>query len=620
MVIRLYHRDASFTDLNTLGVIDLKQFEQKRSLMGDDVVNLEFATNVVIPFAIGDYIMVFGNRYTLNRLPQMTKLSRNNFNYECEFESLQYQLGRVNFMNVTFSAGVSEAAPNFFVGEFSLTGNAGLFVETVVYNMHRLAEYEDIDWNIGTTYTTDVRTLDFSGENCLSALHKVCEEFDIEFTITQVGTNAYINLFAKGGAGSLTGLTFEYGRHEALYEIKRLNVDSSNIITALLCLGSSKNLPANYRGFSPRLKLPSNEMSIITDAEKIELYGFSEGLKIFEQIYPHFDGSVTSMGTIGTTYTEFYDAAMPFDLNATSGGSTLYIIAGTTPKIHFNTGNLAGYEFDLSSYDHATKKFRILSFTDERGQRFPDPATGAFQPAAGDDYVILDIRPPQSYIDAAESALETAGQAEYLKVSQPQVKYEVRPQHAYIADNFEGYATLNCFSPGDNVTILDTQVGVNKLMRIVSFTRQIIQPSVYTIDLDDYVRKTRRFINKNQAVKIYNGVQLFNLTDPSWRRRVQQAVIIQERIVTQGEVNIRYGIDIELNPGSNTIEFLSPADWGTDSYFLLAVPYNSSGNQLYFSSTPVKTTTGFTCVVPAEFTDVFMSYFAVKGNPTTEAP
>lgn len=620
MVIKVYHRDGSSYYLNNLGTLAPGKFEQKRALMGDDIVNLDFEISATVPFALGDYIMVFNNRYTLNRMPTMTKVNKTRYSYECEFEGLQYQLNRVSFLNVTSAVGTSESVPNYFVGEFSLTGNADLFVEVIVYNMARLAEFEDIDWNIGTTYTTDVRTFDFSAENCLSALHKVCEEFDIEFTVTQIGTNAYINLFAKSGAGAVKGMTLEYGKQNALYELKRTNVDTSNVVTALYALGASKNLAANYRGYSPRLKLPGSELSLIMDSEKIDLYGFNESVKFFDEIYPHREGTISSMGTIGTTYTEFYDSSMSFDLNATGTGGTLYIIAGTTPKIHFNTGNLAGYEFDLSTYDHATKKFKIVAFTDERGQRFPDPNAAVFKPGVGDKYVILDIRLPQAYIDTAEAALYVAGLAEYNRISQPQVKYDLKLDALFIREYFALASDDNYFYPGDVVTIADTQIGVNKQMRVMSFTREIVRPEIYTIELDDYVRKTRRFINKNQAVKIYNGVQLFNLTDPTWRRRIQQAVIIQERIITQGEINLRYGYDIEVSPGSNTIEFLSPSTWGTTDYFLQAFIYNSAKEPLYFSATPVKLSTGFTCVVPAEFTDAFVAFQAIKGNPTTEAP
>ena len=48
-----------------------------------------------------------------------------------------------------------------------------------------------------------------------------------------------------------------------------------------------------------------------------------------------------------------------------------YLIAGTPAKLHFNKGNLAGYDFELlalTGYNHATKCFKVKQFTDEEGK------------------------------------------------------------------------------------------------------------------------------------------------------------------------------------------------------------------------------------------------------------
>lgn len=61
-----------------------------------------------------------------------------------------------------------------------------------------------------------------------------------------------------------------------------------------------------------------------------------------------------------------------FDLNAKgSDGSTLYLLGDVAAKVKFQTGQLAGYEFDIHSYDHATRTFVLKRFTDENGMVFP---------------------------------------------------------------------------------------------------------------------------------------------------------------------------------------------------------------------------------------------------------
>lgn len=75
-----------------------------------------------------------------------------------------------------------------------------------------------------------------------------------------------------------------------------------------------------------------------------------------------------------------------FDLNAkeADGKTTKYLIEGTNAKIKFESGQLAGYEFDLHSYEHGTHKFVINKFQDENGTVFPSETSGAFQISVGD--------------------------------------------------------------------------------------------------------------------------------------------------------------------------------------------------------------------------------------------
>lgn len=103
----------------------------------------------------------------------------------------------------------------------------------------------------------------------------------------------------------------------------------------------------------------------LEDKESIGIYGVKEGEKNYSDIKPQRVGTVTALGKDVIT---FVDETM-FDLNAKDkdGKSTKYLIAGTNAKIKFESGQLAGYEFDLHTYDHATHTFVINKFTDDNG-------------------------------------------------------------------------------------------------------------------------------------------------------------------------------------------------------------------------------------------------------------
>ena len=63
-----------------------------------------------------------------------------------------------------------------------------------------------------------------------------------------------------------------------------------------------------------------------------------------------------------------------FDLNEKdSDGQTKWLIKDTLAKIKFvGNCNLSGYQFDVASYDTATKTFTLNIYEDKRGLKIPD--------------------------------------------------------------------------------------------------------------------------------------------------------------------------------------------------------------------------------------------------------
>ena len=62
----------------------------------------------------------------------------------------------------------------------------------------------------------------------------------------------------------------------------------------------------------------------------------------------------------GTVFSKFSDSTM-FNLNETEsdGKTTKYLLTGGIGKGAFQYGNLAGYEFEIHAYDHATHTFTL---------------------------------------------------------------------------------------------------------------------------------------------------------------------------------------------------------------------------------------------------------------------
>lgn len=470
-------RDYGFTWplLTKAAMTVVTKAEQRKTLMGENIVAMSVESAVKLDFNLRDYITVFGEKYFLNAIPKFVKNGVRKFAYEIIWEGRQYDLLKPFYLDEDID-GVSISP------DFSLTGTLELFMDVLINNANRI--FGSGFWVLGDCPETDYKTLTFSNEKCLAVLQRLCKDdcFRKEFEIIETTGHCTINI--KEEIGETLTDVYEYGKGKGLYNLTRNPVSEKEVVTRLYVFGSNKNLQSDYRGYSQRLKLPENDLSYIQDSGKITEFGLNEGVKIFEDIYPHRTGTVTSLGD---STEEFLDSSMDFDLKAVDeSGNTLYLIAGMAAKIHFNTGNLAGYEFGVEDYDHATKKFKILPFTDERGQMFPDPNSSAFQVAATDEYVILDIRMPDSYITAAETALQTAGDAWYELVSRDRLQYSQTFDELYFKQKYEGEDTVNVFAIGDYVPIKDTDLGVDRAIRLKSFKRDVQYLYRYNLDLYDY--------------------------------------------------------------------------------------------------------------------------------------
>lgn len=226
-----------------------------------------------------------------------------------------------------------------------------------------------------------------------------------------------------------------------------------------------------------------NENSYIDNDAAIALFGVIEKVVIFDDIYPHRIGTVTG---IGDTYLKFIDSGM-FDLNAVDGsGNTLYLLPGLEAKIHFNTGNLAGYEFTINNYNTASKMFSLNSIVDERSLEIPNPDESAFKINVGDKYVIIDIKLPAFYITEAENELYNTAFDWLVKYSNYHVLYDLEIDEKYMkANSF----TLGV---GDEILVEDEELGLMDMMRILEVRRNLVHEFKYEVKLSETQFKQKR--------------------------------------------------------------------------------------------------------------------------------
>lgn len=487
--------------------------KQTWALNAEDTIAITVVSPFPQSYGIGDVITVFGRDYRLNRLPKVSKTGMQEYQYDLEFEGIQYDL-----MRVTYDVNINTTNNQLqdIQGD-SLTGDLKRFMEVLISNANRVFPGK---WALGVCPETDGdNTLTFSeSDNCLSVLQTLCSEdkFGVEFEIERVNGVYVINI--KKTIGQTLPFVLEYGKGKGLYSISRENVSSSNIVTRLKVYGSTENITSKYRADRLCMFGKDKASSYIEKADAVAKYGIFEGRKNFD-IKPTFTGKVSSV--VDGDVLSFIDTSFPFDINAkNASGETLYLISGVSAKVHFNSGNLAGYEFEVHAYDHATHKFTLVKQTDDRGNVFPSETSPAFQISQNDTYKVLDIAYSRDIEEAAEKKLAEEGNKYYDQNSQPKVQYSVSVTKAYIENKLAlSDGITNVFAPGDYLPIKDDEIGVDKSIRIKSFTRNVLDPYDYSLTISDTQTKgdiTTRVIS--DLVDIDKVLTINNLKDPAQAR------------------------------------------------------------------------------------------------------
>lgn len=533
--------------------------KQTWALNAEDTISITVVSPFPQSYGIGDAITVFGRDYRLNRLPKVKKSGFAEYQYDLEFEGIQYDLLRVTY-DVNINTTKNELQD---IQGDSLTGDLKRFMDVLISNANRVFPNK---WALGKCpETVGDKTLTFAeNDNCLSVLQNLCsaDNFGVEFDIVKVNGVYTINLYEK--VGSVLPFTLEYGKGKGLYSINRDNVSSSNIITRLKVFGSTENITSKYRADRLCMYGKDKSSSYIEKAEAVAKYGIFEGRKNFDDIKPTFTGKITAI--VDGDVLSFIDETFPFDIKKTNAdGETEYMIAGVSPKVHFNSGNLAGYEFEVHDYDHATHKFTLIKQTDDRGNVFPSETSPAFRFAKDDTYKVLDIAYSKEIEEAAENLLAEQGNKYYDENCQPKVQYSIEVTKSFVEKYFGGSdGVVNVFKPGDCLPIKDDEIGVDKAIRIKSFTRNVLDPYDYALTISDVSTKadiiTRVISEIGDIDKVIN---INNLKDPAqaranWRssREVLNMVFDPETGGYYGDKITPESVDtIALSVGAKSMQF-----------------------------------------------------------------
>lgn len=408
-----------------------------RELMGADEIKADIELPGVLMCPIGAYIMHGGNKYTVNTVPSVTKGSKYAYKYTVTFESDLYRLYDKGFKHLGNKT-------------FQYYGTPSDYAQLIVDNINDI----DSGWSVGACDDAPALVINFDGHTCRTALDTIAEAFVFEWSVV----GKVVSIVKQ--VGNTTSLVFKYGRGNGLYSLGYQYQDDKNIVTRAFGYGSTRNLPQGYRDGATQLMFDGLYLE-----ENVSLYRVKEGNFSDETIYPKVEGTATAVSVYDPDAANFTitDSGLAFDIWANRSSQT--------PKISFLTGELQGQEFEIVDYDNTTKTIKIKVFVDGNNNTLPRVGVVA---AIGDTYTLFDMFMPPEAVADAEDRLQAATQAWLDENCIPRVVYNLELDPLYARDNG---IILN---PGDKVTVQDTDLGIDTLIRVTSVSYPFNFPDVIT--------------------------------------------------------------------------------------------------------------------------------------------
>lgn len=381
-MITLYYNDTS---------IDIQESDASyryRALMEKPQLVLKFSLPTYIEFPVGTWCEYQNERFSVWSPQNIKKNGERNIEYTITMGNDEQIMAITKLRN-----SVDKRL------KFSMCAKPHEFIEEIVKNLN--ANEGSKEWSVGTCLESNEKTIEFNHSYIDAALQSVADTFETEWEIVNKQISLHkVEYFKEDplplsygkGNGFIPGI----GRTTPSGEmpIKRLyvqggdkNIDRSKYGSAELLLPKGKTLEYEGRTYkSDEDGLYIERIDTISDAVKEDSLDCSE-------IYPSRVGTVSSVECIDKdkNFYDFIDNSIPSELNFND-----YIIEGETATIIFQSGMLAGKEFEFK-YKHAERRFEIVP-QEIDGQTMPNDV---YKPQAGDNpdtYAVFGIMLPDSYI------------------------------------------------------------------------------------------------------------------------------------------------------------------------------------------------------------------------------
>lgn len=379
----------------------------------ENVVTVNFTTWEFLVLEVGWYILVEGQRFSIKSEYRPKHIHDTKYTYNLKFYGREHDTQDILYCRLNQGEDDLESV-------FAYDGTPMDFLQKVVANMNR--NTDGVVWKAGEAITANRQTINFNGLYCWDALGEIARAFGTEWWMD----GEYLNI-SKCERGESVSLGYGQGLKSGLTQNE--NTNAVKWFTRLIPVGSSKNIDKSKYGYDT-LQLPGREKYIDINTQ----YGLKEYREeaAFSEIYPHRVGTISSVRSEERTneetgnYTVYYvkDSSLPFNPDE-------YMIGGEVIHMTFNSGALAGKDFEVN-WNNETKEFEIINQYPDENTQLPG---NYLIPAIGDAYVLSKISMPDEYNTAAEKEYKEAVDAYLAEYSKDVSVYSGNTDYIYVANN-----------------------------------------------------------------------------------------------------------------------------------------------------------------------------------------
>lgn len=451
-----------------------------QGIMDKDKVMLSVVTEEPIYLFEGDYILLDGIKYKINRDPEDKQSSEKEHSYEFSLEAPIYTLiDKIYCNKITGSTTVT------------LTGKLRDFLELLVWNVNYDAVSNplgiDTGWTIGLCPDTEYMNITLEAVKCRDALNTFADKFGVEYYVSNKTVNYVAHIENE------RGLAFTQGEGGGLYDIERKNVDDGDLVTRAYIKGGTDNVISGEGDEKGRLILP-----------EVYLENFSESIRgieaevVFSEIHPTFQGVVRTVS--GNDNREFLCPEIDFDVAE--------LAVGDEARVNFLTGDLMGKSFEFK-WNNSSKKITLIYQEDDLA--IIDPSTGSRPniPSSskylrgGELFNFTGIKLGGSYKTNAIAKLREKGLDWLAYYSRKRVKFELNVDYRYLRKN---HIELHC---GDLITINVPLHNISKLIRVTAIERNLYTGKL-TCTVSNYLDEKWRDKIENQIAEIKSSSTTVN--------------------------------------------------------------------------------------------------------------